>query len=203
MRVHALLLQPRQTAQQQLPPADIGLHTFARHGAHVQHRFKAQALGFGRGRNRQRQRVFAAALHTGGQSQRLLVVLARCRQLRRNTRLPHGEGACFVKGHGLHSVRHLQRLRVFDQDAVFGRHASARHDGHGGGQTQRTRTGNHQHGHRVDQRSLKMCASPKPPQQRQQRQQQHHGHKHFGHLVHQALNGRFGRLRVFNQTNDV
>ena len=118
-------------------------------------------------------------------------------------RLAHGERAGFIKSHGLHAVRQFQRLHIFDQDAVFGRHTRARHDGHGRGQTQSARAGNDQHGHRVDERCFKIGTHRHPRPQGDQGDHQHHRHKHFGHFVHQALNGRFGSLCVFDQSDDV
>ena len=86
---------------------------------------------------------------------------------------------------------------------MFGRHARARHDGRRRGQPQGTRTSNDQHGHSMNQRQLDAVAAPPPCQQGQQGQHQHHRHKHGGDLIHQPLNGRLGRLRVFHQADDV
>ena len=77
------------------------------------------------------------------------------------------------------------------------------HDGHRCGQAQGAGAGNDQHRHGIDQRLLKGMAREPPAQHRSQCNDQHHGHKHCTHLVHQALNGRLGRLRVFHQANDA
>ena len=149
-----------------------------------------------------RQRVFAAALQTCGQAQGLVFGQPH-RHQRGQARLAHGQRAGLVKGHHVHGVRHFQRLRVLDQNAMLGRHARARHDGRRRGQAQRTGAGNHQHRHGVDQRHFKAVAREIPAQQRDQRNHQHHGHKHRAHLVHQPLDRRLGRLRVFHQADDV
>jgi len=117
--------------------------------------------------------------------------------------LPYRERAGFVKSHCLHAVRHFERLRVLDQNALLGRHPSACHDGHGRGQAQRTWACNDQHRHGVDQSRFKLRPLQHPNAQGGQRHQQHHWHKDFGHFVDQALNRRFGGLGIFDQSDDV
>ena len=114
-----------------------------------------------------------------------------------------GQGAGFVKHHHVDVLRRLQGVRVADQNAALRGHAGARDDGHGRGQTQGTGAGNHQHRHRMDQGHIG-CGTPPPPSQtRHHRNGQHGGHKHRRHLVHQALYGRFVRLRLFHHADDV
>ena len=97
----------------------------------------------------------------------------------------------------------LQRLRIFDQDAVLRRHTRSRHDGHRRGQAQRTRAGNHQHRHRSNEGHLNRLARQHPAGQSCQCYQQNYGHKYGTDLVHQALYRRFCDLRVFHQADDV
>ena len=201
--VQTFFLQPAQTAQHQLPTIHLGQHTLAGHGLQVLRGGACQALLFCGTDHRTRQGVFTAALHACSQSQSRWCILAGRRHMGQQSRSPHGECAGFVKGHGLHTVRQLQCLHVFDQDAVFGRHARARHDGHRRGQAQGTRAGDDQHGHCVDEGGLKVGTGHHPRTQGEQGDHQHHRHKHFGHFVHQPLNGRFGRLGVFDQADDV
>ena len=203
IRVHAFLLEPAQTAQQQLTPLNLRLHTAPWHSGQLLRRDGGQALRLCCFEHGTGQWVLAAALHTGRPAQSQSSIHARGWQMRNQARLPHGERAGFVKGHCLHAVRHLQRLGVLDQDAVFGRHTGARHDGHGCGQPQCTGAGDDQHRHGMDERGLKAGAHEHPHRQGQQGHHQHHRHKNLGHLVHQALDGRLGRLRIFHQADDA
>ena len=100
-------------------------------------------------------------------------------------------------------MRQLQRLGVFDEDAVLRCHAGTGHDGGRCGQPQGAGAGNHQHGHGTHQRHFSARTGPQPAQQGQQGHQQHHRHEHRRHLVHQTLDGRLGRLGVFHQANDA
>ena len=77
-------------------------------------------------------------------------------------RLPDGEGARFVEDHGAHAVSGFQRLGIFDQNAMFGGHPGADHDGHRRGQAQRARAGNHQHRHCVNERCFKISPDRQP-----------------------------------------
>ena len=201
--VHAFILQPAQTAQHHLASAQYGLHATARHCCEVFGFQQSQVLSRRHGHYRTGQGMLAAALYTRGPGQGQNLILPRCHHMAHQSGLSYGERARFVKGHGLHLVGPFQGLDILDQDAVFGRHARSRHDGHGCGQTQRTGAGDHQHRHRMDQCRLKACALKHPHRQRDHGHHQHHGHKDFGHFVDQPLNGRFGGLCVFHQTDDV
>ena len=100
-------------------------------------------------------------------------------------------------------MRHFQRFRILDQDAVTGGHPRAGHDGRRRGQAQRARAGDDQHGHGIDDGIFQLAGREPPAQHGQQRQHQHHGNKNRADLVDQMLDGRLGRLRVFHQTDDA
>ena len=204
--VHSQLHHPPLATQQQGAARYRTLRTPARHRLHIGRRWHVDPLDLGRRQHRVGQWVFAAALQAGRQAQSL-VIRQPDRHQRSQARLAHSQGARLIEGHHGHGMRQLQRLGILNQNAMLGRHPRARHDGGGRGQPQRTRAGNHQHGHRVDQRHFKALAvlrSVKPPaQQRSQRNHQHHRHKHRTHLVHQPLDGCLGGLRVFHQPDDV
>ena len=158
---------------------------------------------FGVIHNRSGERVFAAALQAGGHAQRFKCIHAGQPEKLGQFRFAYCQRASFVKGHYIDLVRYLKRLRVFDQNAVFGRHPGTRHDGGGRRQAEGAGAGNDQHRHRINQRQLKCMAGQPPPQQRGKCNHQHHGYKHGADLIHQPLNRGFGGLRVFNQRNDV
>ena len=70
--------------------------------------------------------------------------------------------AGFVKSNHVHLVRQFQRLRVFDQHAVFRRHTRARHDGGGRGQPERAGAGDDQHGDSANHGKFKRMAREIP-----------------------------------------
>ena len=173
------------------------------HGTHAIGRFRRHAALRSRCHHGARQGVFAAALHTGHSCQHSRLISPRSQLQRHQPGLAHGQRARLVKRHGVHPVRHLQRLHVLDQNAVLRRHARARHDGRRCGQPQGTGAGNHQHCHGMNQRGFRARTCPQPAQQRDQCQPQHHGHEHGRNLVHQPLQRRLGGLRVFHQADDL
>ena len=122
---------------------------------------------------------------------------------RRQHRHADRQGTGFIEHHRGDRVRHLQRLGVLDQDAVACRHAGAGHDRRRRGKAQGARAGNHQYGHGVDNRRFQVAAGNPPAQQRHQRQHQHHRHEDGTDLVHQMLDRRLGRLRVFHQPDNA
>jgi hypothetical protein len=206
---HTELLQPGQAGNGAAVAIHLALQAAPRHGLQGLRRVHAQALLAGGIHHRSCQGVFAAALQAGrhGQSvcsRRILSLRRVSQHLKRHQARPaHGERARLVKSHHARLVGQLQRLRVFDEDAMARRHPGARHDGHRRGQAQRARAGNHQHRHRTNERQLHRLADPPPAQERGQRHQHDHRHKHRRNLVHQALNRRLGGLRVFHQANDA
>ena len=147
--------------------------------------------------------MLAVGLQAGGQLQGLVFVHTFRGHQVGKAGLAQGKGAGFVEGHYIDLVRHFQGLCVFDQDAVAGRHARARHDGGRCGQAQCAGAGNHQHGHGVEHRHLQRCPPQPPASQGGQRNQQHHGHEHGGYLVHQPLHGWFGGLGILHQRDDA
>ena len=143
--------------------------------------------------------MLAAALQAGRCAQLHRLISTGSRHKGNQAGLADGQGAGFVKGHGVGAASLLQRLCVFDQNTFTRSHAGAGHDGRRRSQAQSTGAGNHQHRHRAYQRHLQRLAHGQPAQERGQRNQQHHRYKHGGHLVHQPLNGRFGGLCVLHQ----
>ena len=100
-------------------------------------------------------------------------------------------------------MRHFQGFGVFDQDAVSRGHPRASHDGRRCRQAQCTRTGNHQHRHRVDQGLFPIPAVEHPTQQREQGQAQNNRHEHLTDLIDDALDRRFSRLRRLDHADDA
>ena len=205
--VHFQLLHPAQAADQETACRPINVHialvATARHGPHGCRRGNLQPLIFGGGDHSVGQRVFAAALQAGRNGQQVRLVIASNRNEVRQRRSSHGQRAGFVERHYIHLVRQLQRLRIFDQNAIFRRDAGARHDGGGRRQPERAGASDDQDRHGVNQCQLKGMPRLPPRQHRNQRDQQHHRHENGAHLIHQPLNRRFAGLRVFHQADDA
>ncbi len=197
------LNHPAQAAQHVVATVHIAAQAFARCGLQLGHGRPADVLRCGVQHHSACQWVAAAALQRSRHAHHAGGIGACHGNHLGQPGLPHGERAGFVKHHHVGLVCQLQRLRVFDQNAVLRRHPGAGHDGGRCGQTQCAGAGNHQHGDGVDDGQLKRQPVCQPAQQRQQRQPQHHRHKHRADLVDQALNGCLGGLRVFHQRNDA
>ncbi len=146
--------------------------------------------------------MLTTALHTGSQLQQARLADPG-RDDGRQRRLADSERACLVEGDCGNAVRHFQRGRVLDQDAVARRHAGAGHDGSRRRQSQRAWAGDHHHRHRVDDSDLHVAAVEPPAGAGRRSQQQHHRHEDRADLVHQALDRRLGRLRIFHQADDA
>ena len=196
------VLKPTQAADQIGHAGYQPLGSPPRNSAQIfwrKHRYFAR---LGCGQHSARQRVLAAALQAGRCTPLHRLIGAGSRHKGHQTGLADGQGAGFVKGHGVGAVSQLQRLCVFDQNTFARRHAGAGHDGRRRRQAQSTGAGNHQHRHRAYQRHLQRLAHGQPAQERGQCNQQHHRYKHGCHLVDQPLNGRFGSLCVLHQIDD-
>ena len=197
------LLHPAQTADQETAPRHLALGSATGHGAHTIRLRHGDAALLGRVHHGARQRVFAAALHARHRSEDSGLGQGWFHVKRYQSWLSHGQRAGLVERHGIDLVRHFQRLGVLDQNAVLGGHARPGHDRGGRRQPQRARAGNHQHRHGVDQRFLQPRAHCHPADEGDERDHQHDGHEDRRHLVHQPLNRRLGRLRVFHEANDA
>ncbi len=81
-------------------------------------------------------------------------------------------------------------------------HASAGHDRRRGGQAEGAGAGDDQHGDGVDQRDLSRRTGQQPADQGEHGDHQHRRDEHLADLVHQFLDRRLGRLRVFHQADD-
>ena len=142
--------------------------------------------------------MFARLLQGGGQTQ-LLGCAAPARQ--------HGpalsERTCLVEDKRLDGVGLLQGIHVFYQNAVARRHPGTGDDGRRRRQPQRTGTGDHQHGHRRQQRLTEVVTDGVPHQQGEQGDGHHHRHEHGRDLVHQLLQRRLAHLGVLYQRDDL
>ncbi len=137
-------------------------------------------------------------LQCGGEAQ-LLVVAAPARQ----HRPPLSEGTCLVEDQRLDGVGLLQGIHILDQNTVARRHPGAGDDGGRRGQSQRAGAGDHQHGHRRQQRLTEVVADGVPHQQGEEGDGHHHRHEHGGDLVHQLLQRGLAHLGALHQGDDL
>ena len=93
------------------------------------------------------ERMLARLFQTGTERQHRGFIEIRSRHDRRDARSALGEGAGLVDHQGIDLLEALQRFRVLDEHAGAGSFADAGHDGHGGCETERTGTGDDEHGH--------------------------------------------------------
>src|SRR5690606_31596425 len=133
------------------------------------------------------------------------------------------EGAGLVENDDLHVLQGLNGFSGADQDAVFGAHAATHHQGRRGGETERARAGDHEHGdnrHDGQRQHTKIGVDPweesaclrerthdvrerQPGHERGERDGHHDGHENSRNAVGEGLYGYFGALRFFDQPDDL
>ena len=114
------------------------------------------------------QGMLGILLQGGGKLQQFFFGDALRREQVRDPGLPGGYGTGLVQGDDVHLPRLFLGDSGFEQDAVFGAHAAAHHDGHGGGQTQGAGTGDHKHRDGSGDREGKALAREQPHGQGEQ-----------------------------------
>jgi Cu+-exporting ATPase len=137
----------------------------------------------GSGRDRRTDRMLGCLLQRAGQSQQFrLVNTGRGHHLDQ----PHpagGDGAGLVQHDGVHPAGGFQHLRPLDQDAELRAAAGADQQRRRGGQPQRARAGDDQHGHRRGERDFRARSGGEPERQGRDREQDHDGHEDGGHPI--------------------
>ena len=117
--------------------------------------------------------------------------------------VPLRQRAGLVEHHGGDAPRALEGLDRRDQDAQLRGAADAHHHGGRGGQSQRARAGDDQHGDRGDQAAEGVAGQQPPAQQRRGRDRQHGRHEHPGDPVGEALRVGLAGLRVLHEAHDL
>ena len=108
---------------------------------------------------------------------------------RQETRLALGESTRLVHNKGIDLLHYLERFRILDEDARERPPPRCDHNGHRGRQPQRARTGDDQHGHRVDQgiRHPRLRTHETPGHEGED-SGHHHGRNKIGrHLISEPL----------------
>ena len=196
------LVRPPTARDGQPAIAHARFHAASRHGPHVDCVRQFEALLHRRVDHRACEGMLAAALHRRGEAQDL-GARARGRQDLGHARLAFRQRAGLVEGHDAGAVRGLERLRVLDQDAVARRDPGTDHDRRGRGEPERTGTGDHEHGHRVEDGHFPIAAEESPGEQRHAGRRDDRGHEHLAHAVDQALDRRLGRLGRLDLADDA
>ena len=157
----------------------------------------------GIGHHRCRQRVLGMLLQIGGQLQQGLCRHAGGRHHVGDHRRAGGDGAGLVQHHRVHLPGVFQRHGGFEEDAVFGAHAIAHHNGHRGGKAQGAGAGDHQHGDGPGDGESEVPAREQPDLQRHHRDTDHRRDEHGGHLVGNSGNGGLGGGGVGHHADDL
>ena len=116
-----------------------------------------------------------------------------------------GNGTGLVEHYGINFTGSFQTLRIFYQNSQFGSLTDSHHNRCRGSQSQRTRTGNDQHGyHRQNTEYPTVFGFQQSPRQEGDKRNAHdHRHKDRCDAVHQPLNGRLATLRFLHLTDNL
>ena len=123
----------------------------------------------------------------------------------RQARFAFGQRAGLVDDERVDLFHPLDRFGVFDQHAGLRAASDADHDRHRRGESERARTGDDQHGDRIDDcvREARLRSEPDPRDESEQRDREDRRHKPAGHLVGQPLNRRAAALRLRDHLDDL
>ena len=179
------------------------------------HAFAGNRLEIARGRNRQApvfragdngggQRMFAGPFDRGDPCEQLIAVQAAFRLDRDQLWLALGQRPGLVDHDGVDFFEGFERLGILDQDSVLRPLASADHDRHRSGETQRTGTGDDQHRDGVDQPiGERRLRSPQRPDHEGYQSDQHHGgYEEACHRVGEFLDRRAAALGIRDHLDD-
>ena len=185
--------------------ADHRRHPLPRQGFGVACGFELQGVGPRRSDDGLGNRMLRGLLRRGRQTQHLGFGEAVMGGDVGDARLALREGAGLVENDGLELVGGFQSRTASEQDAQLGALAGADPNRRRGGESQRARAGDNQHGHEVEERkgNRRGRAPQEPGRKRQQGNAKHRGHEDGGHFVGQPLDGRLGALRLFDQPDDL
>ena len=116
-----------------------------------------------------------------------------------------GDRAGLVENQGVDTGQRFNRRGFAKQHAGFRTATAGHHDRNGCGQAQRTRTGDDQHGHRIDHGVGKPRFRPEhpPASEGQQRYRNHRRHKEQRNTIGQALQRSLRSLRLGHQRDDL
>ena len=114
-----------------------------------------------------------------------------------------GEGAGLVEDHRVDGAGGLEHMGAFDDDAFARRTTGTDEKRHRGGQTECTRTGDHENRHRGLERTLAVSGRDQPSDERADGQQHDQGNEHRTDAVGQTLNRGLTVLGSLDQTGHL
>ena len=147
--------------------------------------------------------MFALLLQGGGQGQEFFPGDTRGGEDVGDLGLALGDGAGLVQGHDLGAAGGLQRGGGLEEDAVFGAHSVAHHDGHRGGQAQGAGTADDQHRDAPGQGKGQILAQQEPDQGGHHRNGDDRRDKDARHPVSDLGDGGLGGGGVADHPNDL
>ena len=147
--------------------------------------------------------MLAAQLQTGGHAEQEFLGHVAGADDFYNARLTGGDGAGLIQQHGIGVAGGLEAGGGLEQDAVFGAHAAADHDGDGRRQTQGAGAADDQHADAAGQRKGKGLAQQKPDGKRGNGDADDGGHKDAGDLIRGLGQRGLRRGGVAHQTDDL
>ena len=147
--------------------------------------------------------MLAAQLQTGGHAEQEFLGHVAGADDFYNAGLTGGDGAGLIQQHGIGVAGGLEAGGGLEQDAVFGAHAAADHDGDGRRQTQGAGAADDQHADAAGQRKGKGLAQQKPDGKRGNGDADDGGHKDAGDLIRGLGQRGLRRGGVAHQTDDL
>ena len=178
-------------------------HSLARYGRELIHACRRYALLKRVVHHGPAQRMFGTVFRCSRPGQQFSLIMSVQGHYIGQSRGTHGDGAGLVENDGLHAVGHLQALCVSDEDAVGCTGSGSHHDSRRCGQAQCTRTGNDEHGDKVDHGWGKTdITQSKPEDKGDDCNGDHHRHKDGGNPVCKGLNRCLGALGLAYQFDD-
>ena len=198
--------QPVRAAEEQRRLAhavQLGRQTVARQGREVGHLGGVQLLRLGVSQHSAGQRMLAFAFQRGGQGQQFGLSHAVGGQDVGDLRLAAGDGAGLVQRHDLGAAGSFQRSGSLEQDAVFGAHAVAHHDGHRRGKAKSTGAADDQHRDAAGQRIAQFTAQQQPHDGGDHRNGDDGRHEETGHGIGNFCNGGLGGGGIADHLDDL
>ena len=145
--VDAEALHQTRRAEHDVAAIDAALDALARDGLEGFRRRQLKSARFGALDDGLGQGMLARLLQARGQAQEHAFVEAVERRDVGEDGLAFGERACLVDDDGIDGCQPLQRLGIFDEDALARAASSRNHDRNGRGESQGARAGNDENGY--------------------------------------------------------
>ena len=182
---------------------DLAAQTLAGHGLKVGHSGVGQMVLLSALQDGAGQRVLTAQLQTGGHAEQEFLGHVAGAEDFYNVGLTGGDGAGLIQQHSVGVAGGLEAGGGLEQDAVFGTHAAADHDGDGRRQAQGTGAADDQHADAAGQRKCKGLAQQQPDDKRGRGNTDDGGHEDAGDPVRGLGQRGLRRGGVAHQADDL